>query len=193
MEFALSGNPDRFLGEGFQYLWALKKIMQTGTLTVDEVRLFSLRYSVNIPNDVPEESIPVVEDPPRISFTDETLLLKYTNYSENENQNHVFRMVVSEAYRIICFLVKALRKEMLSKETTTSNDPIEQALWELETMENFLREASEEEIEREAIHIFEQVKLNFNKIENSPEQHLASRFRAVLSRVKNYLLKPQAP
>ena len=180
MEFILSCNTDRFSGEGYQYQWWFDRIMGTGTLTDEEVRRFSLRYAV--PEDVPEEAISLLEDPPDISFADEeAVLLKYTDYSAN--QNHIFRMIVSESYRIICSLTDALRRER----------QMGQVLRELETLENFLRETSEEGIKKAANHIFEQVKLNFKKIENSPEQHLAARFRAVLSRVKNYLLNPQAP
>ena len=66
-------------------------------------------------------------------------------------------------------------------------------LQELEFLEDFLRDATEEEIREAAKYIFNRVKRNVERLENSQEQHLAPRFMAVLSRVKNYLSAPQAP
>jgi hypothetical protein len=60
---------------------------------------------------------------------------------------------------------------------------------ELEAIEKFLAEAPEEEIKTAAGYIFEQLKLNLPKLQNTKESFLAPRFLAVLKRVEEYLLQ----
>jgi len=63
-------------------------------------------------------------------------------------------------------------------------------LQELEVLENFLQESPEEEIIDAANYIFDRVRLNIKRIQYSHEQNLVTRFGAVLSTVKRYLVQP---
>ena len=58
---------------------------------------------------------------------------------------------------------------------------------ELEVLENFLKETPEHGIEKSANYIFERVKLNVQKIENTPDEILAQRFIWVFEKVKRYV------
>ena len=58
---------------------------------------------------------------------------------------------------------------------------------ELEVLEKYLLESPEHEIQEAAYYIFERVKLNILKLQNTGEEALAPRFKAVFERVKKYL------
>jgi len=58
---------------------------------------------------------------------------------------------------------------------------------ELEIIENFLTESPDEVIKEGANYIFERVKLNAEKINQTKETHLEPRWLAVLNKIKKYL------
>lgn len=108
MEFNYTSSLDRQPNHGYQYLWGLEKIRQTGTLTDGDTTRFSLRYAV--PDDVPDEEMTLVEDPLNTSYAESVLSLRYTDYSANEKD--VFRMVVSQTHDIIRKQTENLRAEI---------------------------------------------------------------------------------
>jgi len=66
----------------------------------------------------------------------------------------------------------------------SSNNAI---LQELEALEVFVKLKTEAEIHKAANDIFNMVRQNVQKLENSPEQHLVPRFMAILNRINKYL------
>ena len=73
---------------------------------------------------------------------------------------------------------------LLFNESITENAII---LQELEILENFLRESSEEEIKESANYIYLRIRLNFTRMRNTNADVLSFRYFAIYNRIEQYL------